>query len=466
MDKIEKKKYLLLEEKNIFKSFIILATPVLLVNIFKSLNDFVDTYFVGHIENSGIAQASMSVAWPLLNIFIAFGLGLGVAGVSIIGQCLGAKNEKLARKYTTILMIFSIILGIVVNLVLYFFSPLLLPLFGKDKGVIDIAISYIRIRSFEMPCYFIFVAYQAARQAKGDTTTPVVVSSLTIIINILLTWLFVDKYNMGAYGAGLATFIGQLFIVPICIILISIRKDEIYIDLKDLKFNKEQVKTIIKLATPSAFAQAFANLGFFIIQLNVLNEFQNVTSAAFSNGNKISNFLLMPTFAIGSVLAAFIGQNVGARNKDRAIKGFFVGTIIGLVVSVLGIIILFPIRKPLLSLLTNDPEVLDISIEYIFWVLITQPFLGLFQNYTAVFNGTGNTHYSFIMTAARLWIIRLPMIWVMEHFAIFEPLGRSIIWYAMDISNVLILIVGHILYKRVNFEPKVKTKDEGELSYE
>jgi Na+-driven multidrug efflux pump len=106
----------------------------------------------------------------------------------------------------------------------------------------------------------------------------------------------------------------------------------------------------------------------------------------------------------------------------------------------------------MLSLLTNDADTLKIALEYMIWVLLTQPLMALFQNYMGVFNGSGNTKYSFIIASVRLWMIRLPLIFFFKYFT---DLGRSGIWYAMVISNIVILMLAQVLFRKVDFERKV-----------
>jgi len=165
--------YLLLEEKNIYNAFIYLALPVMLANVLKSLHDLVDTYFIGQMENSVSAQAGISISWPLLNIFMALSIGLAVAGVAVISQYLGAKDEEKAKEYIALLLILSIGIGIIFNGILYAIAPNVLKFMGAEGTVYEQALIYMRTRSFEMPFLFVFTAFQATRQARGDTTTPV-----------------------------------------------------------------------------------------------------------------------------------------------------------------------------------------------------------------------------------------------------------------------------------------------------
>ncbi|HEX3023289.1 MAG TPA: MATE family efflux transporter, partial [Lachnospiraceae bacterium] len=213
------KTYLLLKEKNIYGAFIYLALPVMLANLLKSLHDLVDTYFIGQMENSVSAQAAISISWPLINVFLALSVGLAVAGVAIISQFLGAEEESKAKQYIALLFILSAAIGVAFNILLFLMSPIVLRFMGAEGSVFKDALIYMRLRSFEMPFVFIFTAFQAARQARGDTSTPVKLTMIAVITNIILTALFVNSYHWGIFGAGLATLIGQIVIVPFSICL-------------------------------------------------------------------------------------------------------------------------------------------------------------------------------------------------------------------------------------------------------
>lgn len=447
---------LLLYEKNMYKAFIILALPVFGANLLKSLHDLVDTYFIGQMENSVAAQAGISVAWPLINILMAFNIGLAVAGVAIISQLLGAKKQEEARKYSGLLLLLSIGLGVIINLLLFIISPWVIELMGAEGETLQCAVTYLRVRSFEMEFVFIFTAFQAIRQAQGDTLTPVILSVISVVVNIVLTGTFILVFDLGLFGAALATVIGQIVIAPICLFLLFKKGETLQLRIKDLRIKKESMLQLITVAAPSAGSQAISSLGFLILQGFILSYGDNV-AAAFSIGNKVSNLLLIPIQALGSILAAYVGQNIGAKKKERAKEAYKVSRNLGLFISIIGCLIIFPFRSTFLHMLTNDTQTHSIAMEYIVWVLLTQPLRSMFQNYLGVFNGSGNTRYSFLIATTRLWIIRLPLILFFKHFT---NIGRSGIWYAMCISNFLILFIAMILFKKVDFEPKIKEQSQ------
>ena len=160
--------------------------------------------------------------------------------------------------------------------------------------------------------------------------------------------------------------------------------------------------------------------------------------------------LLMPVLALGSVLAAFVGQNIGAGNSERARQAYLVSRNTAFLMAVAGSLLLYPLRSWTVAALSNDAATQAAALEYLFWVLLTQPLMALFQNYLGVFNGSGKTSYAFLMSTCRLWVIRLPILTFFRHFT---AVGASGVWYAMSISNLLILLLGTVLYRRVDFTP-------------
>ena len=447
---------LLLHEPNLYKAFTILALPIFGANFLRALNDLIDTYFIGQIADSVAAQAGISISWPVLNILLAFQVGFSVAGVAVISQLLGSGQKERARENAGLLLVMGVLMGAAVNVILYFLGPVILRWMGAEGATLASAVDYLQIRSFEMIPLFVFGAFQAIRQAQGDTTTPVYLSIVTIIINVVFTGIFVRVYDMGAYGAGLATMMGQVVVMFPALILLFSKKQSLYLERRHLHLEAAPLRTMFKIATPAASSQALTALGFLVLQMVVISYGDTVT-AAFSIGNKVSNMLLMPIFALGSVLAAYVGQNIGAGNGERARKACRVSRNIGLAISIAGSLALMPVRGWCVALLSNDPPTQALGTVYVFWTLLTQPLMALFQNYLGIFNGSGNTRYGLVMTTARLWVIRLPLILA---FKTFTDIGANGIWYAMVISNFLILFVGAWLCRKVNFTPYAGLADE------
>ncbi|MDD4194747.1 MAG: MATE family efflux transporter, partial [Acholeplasmataceae bacterium] len=224
--------------------------------------------------------------------------------------------------------------------------------------------------------------------------------------------------------------------------------------------DREISSKIIKTAIPASLGQSFTAIGFAIMN-GIIVSYGVQTVAAFSVGNRVSSLILHPVMAIGGVLSAYLGQNIGNQNIARARETFKKAMILSAGIMALGSLIFLFIREAAVSpFIKNDPVTLDLAVEYMFYLLIGLPLMGIFQTFVGTFNGTGNTKFTFIFTITRLWILRIPLVYF---FKIFTDLGSSGIWYGMLISNILIIPVGIIMYKKVDFKPKVNVKQVEEL---
>lgn len=455
------RKYRILEDKNILKSLVIMALPLFMSNILKSLHDIVDSYFLARMDASEEVVAStlaaVNIHWPIYNIFMALGIGLGIAGVGIMSQYLGSGKDELAKSYGGKLVTYAAIMGLAVNILLFFGAPIISTMMGAKGDTYTFSVTYFRYRSLEFTFVYVFLAYQAIRQASGDTLSPVILSVTAIIINMILTWYFIGYLGMGIAGAGLSTLISQVVIVPFAIYNLFFTNKHNRLAAADLGIDIPILKEISRFAMPSAAAHAFSALGFAVIQSMILS-YGDVVSSGFATGNRISSLLLNPVMAIGAVVTAFIGQNIGNNNKERAIKSYKIARNLSFSIMVVGVLLVIPFAKPIAEFVvgSRNQAIVVVTVEYSIWILGTQPLMALFQTHLSAFNGSGNNKYAFVMTFTRLWLLRVPLVLFFKYMT---TVGYAGIWYAMVISNLLILLLGSYLFKKIKFERKVRIDD-------
>lgn len=461
MTKDEKKSHLILEDKNIYKGILILAFPMMLNNFIKTIHDVVDMFFVSRIPGySTDAVSAISLTFPIVFTFISIGIGLSDAGTSLISQHIGSGNLDRAKKYAANLIILSLILGVVLNVASYFTAKPIMILMGTEGFVLENSIRYLKIRAFELPFTFLFFAFTAIRQASGDTTTPVIYGVVTVILNIILSPILISVLNMGVVGAAYGTLLANILIIPFGLMQLFKSKTGITIGFKYLNLEKDVSKKIIKTGVPASLGQSFTSIGF-VIMNGIIVSYGMQTVAAFSVGNRISSLILHPAMAIGGILSAYLGQNIGNGNIARAREAFKKSLILSIAIMGVGALIVMPFREFTLSFfIKEDVVAMALAKEYLFYLLLGLPLMGIFQTFVGTFNGTGNTKYTFLFTVTRLWLLRIPTVY---SFKLYSSVGSSGIWYAMLISNILIVPVGMYLYSRVDYKPKVEIILEGSL---
>ncbi|MFA5470951.1 MAG: MATE family efflux transporter [Acholeplasmataceae bacterium] len=454
MSKDERKQHLILKDPNIYKGLLVLAIPLMLNNLIKTLHDVIDMFFVSEIPGfSTEAINSISLTFPVFFTYLSLGIGLSAAGTALISQHVGSKQIDKAKKYASNLFIISIILGIILNVVAFFIAEPIMRLMGTDGFTLENSVKYLKIRAFELPFVFIFFAFTATRQSSGDTVTPVIYGVITVVLNIILSPLLITVFGFGVSGAAIATLIANVVIMPFMIHQLFNAKEGLTIDKKYLRIDQDISRIIIKYSVPASLGQSITAIGF-IIMNTIIVSYGDPTIAAFSVGNRITSIILHPVMAIGGVLAAYLGQNIGNENPKRARLAFRKAMILSFGLMAIGAFGLIWVRSPLLSIfIKDDPVALKLGMEYMFYLLIGLPLMGIFQTFVGTFSGTGDTKFTFAFTITRLWFMRIPAILIFKYFT---DLGSSGIWYAMLISNILIIIPGIYFYRRVDFKPKVE----------
>ena len=452
--KMDSKQYRILHDKNILKGLFILALPIMFNNIVKALHDVVDMLVVGRMdapeEIISDQIAAIGFVGPVIQIFNALALGVMIAGSAIMSQYIGAKKKDTAQKVSGQLLIICILIGVVFNALLFILSPAILKMMNAEANLYEYSLTYLRIRSFEMTGLFIFFTYQATRQSLGDTIMPVVWNVLSIILNIVLTYVFVLYFKMDLKGAAYATVIANMILVPICIIHMC-KSKELKLTKESLIPDKRQIIQIFRLAWPSAISQAFTSLGFAILN-SVIADYDASILSAIAIGNRINSMLLFPAMGVGSVLATFVGQNIGAGNIKRAKKSVNMAMLLSLIIGVVGGFGLLPFRPQLSSIFLDVQSDIDLCVKYLFYLLVGLPLMSIFQCFNGCFQGAGRTNFSLALSTARLWVMRVPVVLLMLY--VFD-VGVQALWLCMVISNFGAGILGIILYQYVDFLPRV-----------
>ena len=460
MNNDDKRRYLILKDPNIAKGLFLLSLPIMLNNFIRTFHDLIDMYFVGKID--GFAEqsiAAIQITFPITFMYIALAMGLSVAGTALISQLYGNNQIETSKKYAAQLVFISLLLGIILNVFAYFMAEPIMSLMGAKGYTLIESSKYLRIRSFELPFLFLFFAFTSIRQASGDTVTPVVLGVVATILNIALTPVLVLGANMGVSGAAFATLFANIAIMPFGIRLLFKSKSGITILVHDLKYNAVIFKELVTTAIPASMGQAITAIGFAVLNGFILS-YGESTVAAFGIGNRISSIFLHPVMAIGGVMAAFIGQNIGNLNPERAKKTFKIGLVMSIGIMTLGSMVGLLIREPAVGLFLDPNDATEVvafnlSVTYMFYLFIGLPLMAIFQSYIGVFNGTGKTVYTFLLGVIRLWGIRIPLLLALGYFT---TLGSSGIWYAMLSSNFIIAIIGMFFLRRIDYKPKIYTE--------
>jgi len=447
---------------NIRKVLLTLALPVILANAIQTIYGVVDMFWVSKLADGDIAVAAVNFVGPMIHTSMAFGIGMNIAGTSIISQFIGLDKEREARKVAGQLISFSVLFSLFLALLGLGFGRQLLTALGAEGVILEHGWTYLSIIFLGGPTMFVFFAFQSIKQGQGDTFTPMLLAGSSVILNIVLDPLFMFTFDMGIAGAAWATVVSRALSTVAGLYLLFRTNNGLRVKLRDLRFIPKLLAKIVKIGLPSGIGQSFTGLGFMIMNVFVLS-FGDYTIAAFGIGNRINSMILMPAMGIGSALAAVVGQNLGAGQVDRAVKAVRESVLLSVTIMGVGGIAMYFAAPSIIGIFSDHPVIMEQGVYYLQLITLSIPLMGVFQSFVGCFQGSGHTIMAMIINTGRLWALRVPLILILKYFT---PLAEKSVWFAMVGSNFLICIVGLILFLAGRWkQPVVDDKEDylGEL---
>lgn len=449
---------------NLASSLFVVSLPLMLNNLIQTLYNLGDALWVGRMGPTEFAATSF--VWPVLFFFISIGIGINMAGTSILSQLVGARNRLEAKEYTSLIFAISFLFSILVMIAGYFTTPMIITWMGAQGQLREFSIIYLQILFFGMPFQFIYNICAAVFQAQGNTLITTVMSAISATLNMVLNPFFIfdiipgtsmQGLGWGIAGAAWATVISQGLLCLIGYLLVRAKSEEIEVRPLEVQWDAQRVKRIRQVAIPSTIGQSGAALGF-ILTNGFIAEFGTNTVAAVGLANRISGLGMLPAMGIGSAITTIVGQNIGNGRIDRAKKGFHIALLLAFVLTIILSIPILLFDKEIIQffLPTDDgTEVLTLASRFLVFAVLINPLMGFFSTFQGFFQGTGYTRYSMLMEVLRLWGIRIPFIFILQFLGLWTQDG---IWYAMIVSNLLVIVLGWFFYHGKRWEKSLLTE--------
>lgn len=441
---------------NIRKVLISLALPIVLANAIQTVYQIADTFWVSKLADGDTAVAAISFLWPIVFVTMAFGIGMNIAGTSMISQYVGLNREEAATKVAGQVVGFSFLFSLVLAAIGLLFGRQLLTLLGAEGSMYAYCWEYLKVIFLGVPFMFVFFAFQSIKQGQGDTVTPTFLIGATVVLNIFLDPLFMFTFKMGIAGAAWATILSQAISAIAGMYLLFFRQSGLAPQSKDLRFNKNVLREIIKIGLPAGFSFSVEGIGFMILSAFVLS-FGKFTVTAFGIGNNINSLILMPAMGIGSALATVVGQNLGAGQTERAARAVWESVLLSMSMLAMGGLILFAIAPNVIGIFSKEPIVLEQGTYFLRLISLAIPLMGLFESFLGCFQGSGHTVMAMMLTSGRLWAVRIPLVLIFKYYT---NLAEKSVWFAMVSSNLVIGVFGLVLFLGGRWKNRVVGKDE------
>lgn len=447
---IEKREKIL--NGNLLKIIITLSWPLMINNFIQTIYNLTDTYFVGKLPGNKIA--AIQFVWPIIFFLMSFGIGISMAGTGLISQYLGANENENAKKISGQVLSFSFIFSSLIGLFGAIFAKDILIIMQATPNIIENATEFLSIIFLGMPTMFMMFAYRAIKQGEGDTFTPMILTGLSVGLNIVLDPLLMFGLDLGIVGAAIATVLARAIFAAYGLYTLFKKNNDLQLHLHHLKIDLQYIKKLLQVGLPSSIGQSTAALGFAVLNSFILS-YGEVTLAAFALGNRISSMIMMPAMGVGTAITTIVGQNLGANQIKRARQSVKTSIYLTTIISIIGGAFLLAISSWVVQQFTRSPEIIAQGTYYLRIITLTLPLMAYYQIFNGTFRGSGHTLFSMGIMIGRLWVLRIPMIAFANHFL---HSNHEYIWYAMILSNLISVLIGYGIYLSDLWESKVISK--------
>jgi putative MATE family efflux protein len=432
------------------------AAPMLLGNVFQQLFSVVDSIVVGKFVGKE-ALAAVGASFPIIFVMVSMIIGIVMGTTVVISQYFGAKDFVKIKRAIDTMYIYSLIAGAITTIGGLLLSEPLLRLLGLPEEIMPQAIQYLRIYLSGIIIFFGFNGTSAVLRGLGDSRTPLYFLIIATVANIILVLLFVAVFKLGVAGAAYATLIANGLAFALAIIWLNKTHKLIRIAIRGLHFDREVFQQSIRIGLPTGIQQTLVAMGALAL-MGIVNKFGTNVIAGYSVASRLDSLAMIPAMSFSQALSTFVGQNIGANKMERIRAGLIATVKMSGIVTIVTTVFIVLCGHLMMSLFTNDKEVIHLGDQYlttvsVFYILFTLMFI-----YNGVMRGAGDTLIPMFFSLLSLWIIRIPMAYFLS-----GKMGASGIWWAIPAGWLVGLVLSFSYYKSGRWRNKSVVKYQDNL---
>ena len=424
---------------NLWKAMFTFAVPLVITNLLQAIYNISDMIIVGHFAGaSGLTAVGNGgqVTMVILNIV----LGLANGGAVIVAQMVGSgRRDEVPKVVSTIFLTFMII-GVVVSVAAFACTRPILDAMHTPPEAYSQTVNYLRICVFGTLFVYTYNMMAAILRGMGDSKIPMTTVVITSLLNIGLDLLFVGAFNLNATGAAIATLISQIMSVVIIVPMALHKYPELKITKEGLGIDGYIFKNLFKIGLPQSIQFTLTQLSFTLI-LGLVNVYGNDAAAAAVSVSRLSSLAVLVGQAMMGAIISVAGQNIGAKQYDRALKSVFVGMAYAYPVSILFFVLSEIKPEWMLTLFTTDPGVIAYGIPYLKVLAIS--FLvetGMFCMF-GLMTGSGYTNYTMVCALLSAFVVRFSLAWYLSTHTSLGFLGIAWAYPFAPVASCIVCVI-------------------------
>lgn len=427
------------------KLLISMSLPMMISMLVQALYNIVDSVFVSRLSENALTAVSM--AFPMQNLMISVGAGLGVGMNALLSRSLGEKNFKGANK-TAMNGLFLEVIGYLIFLVIGIFATKIFFLAqAGESEITNLGVSYTRICLIMSFGIFMQFTFERMLQSTGRTFLTMITQTTGAVINIILDPILIfgllGMPKLGVQGAALATVIGQIIAAALALMFNLKKNPDVNLDFKHFKPEMKYIKTILSVGVPSIIMASVGSVMTFGMN-KILIAFSSTAVAVFGVYFKLNSFIFMPVFGLNNGMVPIVSYNYGARKKERMTKTIKFAIIYAVALMCIGIALFQFIPDVLLGLFDASEYMLEIGAPALRIISLSFAFAGICIVLSSCFQALGHGFLSMFVSITRQLIVLLPSAFILSKIG-----GLNAVWWSFNIAEIFSLSLSLICYRHL-----------------
>ncbi len=437
--------------ENVWRLLLQYAIPSVIAMTATSLYNITDSVFIGQGVGA-LAISGLAITFPLMNLGAAFGSLVGVGASTLMSLRLGQKDYISANRILGNVFVLNLILGVIYSIIVLSFLDPILYFFGASEDTLPYAHDYMLVISLGNLVTHMYLGLNALLRATGAPRKAMTTTILSVIINAILTPIFIYVLDLGIRGAALATVISQTSMLLWQINIFSNKKNIVHLHKGTFLLKRRIVLDSLAIGLSPFSMNVAASVIVIIINQSLSRHGGDLAVGAFGIINRVMFLFAMIVMGLNQGMQPIAGYNYGARKTERVTKVLYHTILLATGVMSIGFLVgeIFP--HAVASIFTREDELIDIAVTGLKIVLITGPIIGFQMVTSTFFQSIGKPGKAIYLSLTRQVLFLLPCLLIFPTFW-----GVNGVWMSMPAADILAsLNAGYLLFLEYKKNKKSK----------
>ena len=435
---------------SIRRAIFMLSIPMILEMLMESIFALVDIAYVSKVSVNAVATIGLTES--VITLVYALAIGLSMAATAVVARRIGEKDVQGARVAAVQAISLGVLISVIIGIIGIMFSKEILALMGGEPDLIEEGFGYTKFMIGGNITVVLLFLINAIFRGAGNASIAMWALVLSNGLNIILDPMFIFGFGpipeYGVMGAAIATNIGRGSAVLFQLGILFFGWGKIKLALSDLALNFKVMVNLIKVSL-GGIAQFLIGTSSWIFLMRIMSEFGSEVLAGYTIAIRVMMFTLMPSWGMSNAAATLVGQNLGAKQPDRAeVSVWKTGKYNAIFMGTVSLVYLI-FAKQIISWFNTTPDVVKngslclkvIAAGYIFYaygMVVSQ-----------AFNGAGDTKTPTKINLISFWMFQLPLAYVA---ALILEWGAMGVFVAITLAEVVLAIIAMVWFKKGNWK--------------